>query len=90
MTYIVMTSSAHVKGKARLYGSYRNVAVVEVEEGAIPKMISERAKGVRRIVQHYGSRSVGKTEKCEYRRALSEAERLTAELNKAASNEERV
>ena len=75
---IVMTSSAHVAGTARRFGRYRNVAVVEVEAGAQPAMISERARGVVRIVRHFGTCSVGKTERCEYRRALAEAEALVA------------
>ena len=42
---IIMTSSAHVAGKARKFGRYRNVAVVEVETGKRPAMISTRARG---------------------------------------------
>jgi hypothetical protein len=73
---IVMTSSAKVAGKARKYGRYRNVAVVEVEAGKRPSMISERARGLIRIVWHSGSRSVGKTDKCQYAAALRHAEEI--------------
>jgi hypothetical protein len=77
---IVMTSSARVAGKARRFGTYRNVAVVEVEAGSQPAMISERARGVVRIVQHFGALSVGSTERCAYARALREAESLVTVL----------
>ena len=77
--YVVLTSSAHVKGKARQFGRYRNVAVCEVT-GCYPKMISKRARGMVSIIRHWGACSVGKTERCQYRRALREAEALKAEL----------
>lgn len=82
--YLVMTSSAQVKGKARMYGRYRNVAVVEVMTNFDrPKMISERARGVVRIVRHWGSCSVGTTKRCQYEVALAEANELCAQLNAA-------
>jgi hypothetical protein len=73
---IIMTSSAHVAGKARKFGRYRNVAVVEVEVGKRPAMISTRARGLVRIVWHSGSRSVGKTDKCQYEIALKYAKEI--------------
>ena len=79
--YIVMTSAAAVKGKARQFGTYRNVAVVEVANGTQPAMISARARGVVRIVRHWGACSVGKTAKCQYQVALAEAGALIEELN---------
>ena len=83
--YIVMTSSAHVSGKARQFGRYRNVPVVEVYGDARPAMISERQKCVRRIVKHWGACHAGKTPRCEFLRALAEAEALCAELNKESA-----
>jgi len=73
---IIMTSSAHVAGKARKFGRYRNVAVVEVEASKRPAMISMRARGLVRIVWHSGSRSVGKTDKCQYVTALKYAQEI--------------
>lgn len=55
---------------------YRNVAVLEVEPGAAPKMISERARGVVRIIAHYGPQNVGKTKRCAYERTLAKAKNL--------------
>ncbi|MCS3727240.1 hypothetical protein [Bradyrhizobium betae] len=67
--WIVMTASGQMPSRCK--GRYRRVAVVEIEEaGIVPKMISERAKGVRRIVRDYGPKSVGKTEACAYQRTL--------------------
>lgn len=93
MTWVVMTSSAQVKGRARQFGTYRRVAVVNVRydlawsPATYPKMISERAIGVikpagaRSGIIDLGAHSVGKTEKCAYRRALRDAEERAARLN---------
>ena len=79
--FLVMTSSGQVKGKARQFGTYRNVAVVEIEdEHPRPKMISERARGVVRIVRHWGTCSVGTTSRCQYQIALREANELCDSL----------
>ena len=82
--FIVMTSTAQVSGKARQFGRYRNVAVLEIEPGTKPTMISERARGVRRIVWRSGAVSVGKTDKCAYARAQREAQALLATLQAEA------
>jgi hypothetical protein len=82
--FIVMTSSAKVSGRAKQFGRYRNVAVLEIEPGTRPAMISERARGVRRIVWRSGAVSVGKTDKCAYARAQREAESLVATLQAEA------
>ena len=79
--FIVMTSSA--KMPANCWGRYRNVALVEVEAGTWPKMISAHARGVVRIVEHYGPQFVGKTQRCAYMRVYEEAAARAEELNKA-------
>ena len=76
--YIVMTSSARVPSTNP--GNYRNVAVVETDGMTTPKMISERARGVVRIVAHWGKCNVGKTERGAYQRALAEAADLVRKL----------
>jgi hypothetical protein len=65
------------------WSGYIKVAVVEVEAGfeGEPKMISERAKGVVRIVEEWGPCNLGKTEKSEGRIALAEATALCVRLN---------
>lgn len=66
--FIYMEACPALSGKARQFGrDYRKMAVVELEPGfdGYPKMISERSRGVRRIVactvEHVGktSRSAG-------------------------------
>lgn len=83
--FIVMTSSASVRGKAKL-GRYRNVAVVETD-GEEPLRIDERDRHVVRIVRHYGACSEGKTERCQYQVALASAQALVAKLT--AESEEK-
>lgn len=80
--FTVMTSSAQTKGLARKFGTYKNVAVVEVEDGhERPRMISTRAKGLVRIVRHWGSCNVGKANgNSQYAIALREAQELVEQL----------
>lgn len=63
------------------WGRYARVAVLEVEVGTHPTMISERARGVVRIVETWEKLNVGTSERCAYQRALAEAEELAADLN---------
>ena len=60
--YIVMTASARMPGSC--WGRYGRVAVVELEPGfsGRPKMISERARGVRRVVQTWERRHMALAE----------------------------
>lgn len=76
--YIVKTSSA--KMPASCWGTYRRVAVLEVEPGAKPAMISERARGVVRVVRTWEKCSDRGTNTA-FRRALREAEELARKLN---------
>jgi hypothetical protein len=79
--FIVMEASAKVAGKARQFGRYIHVAVCEVEDGTTPAMISERAKGMVRIVWDSGAVAVGKTERSAAHRARAEAAAMCAEMN---------
>lgn len=79
--YIVMESAAQVRGKMAQFGHYRRIAVVEVEGEDKPKMISERARGVVRIVEEWSPMHQGKTERSEYYVARQKAEKLAAFLN---------
>ena len=81
MSYIVKTSSDSIPSK---FGTYRRIAVLEVEPGktaADIAMISERARGVIAVTRTWERLNVGKTEHCAYRRALAEAEALAENLN---------
>ena len=82
--YIVMTASAKVSGKARQFGRYGHVAVVEVENAdTVPVMISERARGVVRIVWDSGACSIGKTDRSAFAVAKAHATAMAARLNAA-------
>jgi hypothetical protein len=84
--FIVMTACAKVRGKARRFGRYRHVAVCEVEAGQCPAMISERARGMVRIITDSGPVSEGKTDRCAYACALREAQEMARELNAARAS----
>jgi hypothetical protein len=78
-TFIIKDSSAKMPSSCK--GIYRRVAVLEMEPGAPPpSMISERARGVVRIVRIWDKLSVGKTDRCSYRAALAEASALVEAL----------
>ena len=83
--YIVMDAAAAMPGSCK--GRYRRVAVIEIEAGFAgePKMISERARGVARIVATWERLSDGRTERCAFSRALAEAETMAATLTKSAA-----
>jgi hypothetical protein len=85
--WIVMTSSARSKS-----GPKRNVALVQLTQhtprpARCPSLISERTKGVLRVV-HMGACNVGKTPRAQYQRTLAEAERRVAKLNNAKTVEQ--
>lgn len=84
MTYIVMTSTGQMPSSCR--GTYRNVAIVKLtpdyaREGLVPKMISNRAKGVAEITCYWGPLNVGKTAKAAYQSQLAMAEWMAAKWN---------
>jgi hypothetical protein len=81
--YIYMTACPQLKGRAREFPrDYIKMAVVELEPGfeGRPKMISERARGVRRIVR-CETWYVGKTARSEGYRRREELLAMVDELN---------
>jgi hypothetical protein len=81
--FIVMDRTAQVPGALRKFGGrYRRLAVVETDlaEGE-PSMISERARGVIRIVRIWEQERVGKTDRSAYRIALAAAKEMADALN---------
>lgn len=78
--YIVKTAAACMPSSC--WGTYRRVAVLECEAWqTAPSMISNRARGVVRVVQTWERLNVGLTDRCAYRQALIEAEHLCVQLN---------
>lgn len=82
--FIVMTASA--KMQSSVYARYGRVAVCEVEVGVRPKRISERAKGMVRIVSLRNRLYAGLGgPRTAYAIAKADAERLCAGLNLEAA-----
>ena len=84
MRHIVMTSTA--KMPSNCWGVYKKVAVVQLTvDYAInnrrPKMISNRARGVSRIIKVWNRLYFGTTPRSAYGRALIQAEELCARYN---------
>ena len=91
MSYIVMDRSAHMPNK---YSGrqYRHVSVVEVDDASCePTMLSERARGVKRIVATWERCHVGRANsgRCAFSRAMRAARGLAAHLNFLESNPSR-
>ena len=81
--WIVMSSCAAMPSSC--HGKYRNVAIVKLtpeyaEKNKLPLMISERARGVEKII-HLGHHNVGKTERGAFQRAVAAAKKMAEEYN---------
>lgn len=76
--FVVRTSRECMPGSC--WGQYGRVAVVEVEAGTYPSMISQRAKGVVRIVWERRRLNIGKTDRCAFQRAVDEAYGVAGDL----------
>lgn len=82
--FIVQVATAQMPASVRC--AYIRVAVLEVEEGLERvAMISERARGCRRVVATWERRCVGRTERSASARAIAEAETMAADLNARAA-----
>ena len=89
--YIVRVSTAPVRGKARRYGPWIRLAVIEVPDGvtSVPA-IDVRGKNVLRIVRTWGFRRAlydGRTEKSAGKAAIVEARALASKLNRRKERE---
>lgn len=64
------------------WGGYVKIAVVEIEDGfGAPSMISERARGVIRVVEEWDRCYRGKTDRCAAAIVRRAAEALVERLN---------
>lgn len=79
--FVVMTVTAQGPGSS--WGHHRKIAVLEVEPGTTPKMISLRARGVIRIVKVWDRLYVGGP-RSAFARALAEAIELRDRLRARA------
>ena len=78
--YVVVSSRAKMPGSCMGGNSYRRVAVIRVDPGAEPKMISDRARGVQQVIKTWERQFSGRTWACAYGRAHDAAVDLAAEL----------
>lgn len=79
--YVVRESSAPNKSSWKWRHRRVNVAVLHVDAGATPAMISARARGVREIVSCLKGLYDGSSSHCQAAVARREAEDLAARLN---------
>lgn len=80
--YIVQ--AAATTPAANCWGTYKRIAVLEVEAGLTHvAMISPRARGCVRVVATWEKLNVGTTDRCAYRVALKEAREMAEQLNAA-------
>lgn len=78
--YIVQTASACMPSSC--WGRYGRVALLLVDPGVKSvKMISEHARGVRKVVQTWERLNIGITDRCAFNRAIDEAEDMAWRLN---------
>jgi len=79
-----ITISKAARMPSSCWGAYRRIAVIEVDDGVVDvKMISERARGVLRVVRTWERLHVGTSGRCAFRRAMAEAIDLEHQLNEA-------
>lgn len=76
--FVVQTATANMPNSC--WGRYIRVAVLEVEKGTAPKMISSRAHGVVRVVRTWEKCHDGGPRSASAR-AIAEARELAASLN---------
>lgn len=77
---VVMVAQARMPQRCWGGSRYYRVAVVEVDPGAAPRMISARARGVRRVWAVYERCYRGSTDRCAFARAMRAAEECAALL----------
>lgn len=80
--FVVLTASA--KMPSSCWGTYRRVAVMEVQRGYDPCRIDTRLRGVVRIVETWERCNVGTSDRCAYSRSVRAAHSLAARLNAQA------
>ena len=70
-------------------GKYRHVAVIEVEDGVSHvRMISARARGVRRVVRVWERLYAGGSDRCAFAQAYAAAQQCADELNREQTSRE--
>jgi hypothetical protein len=83
--FVVRESSAHQPSSRKWMHRRTRVAVMEVEPGTFPAMISARARGVIRIVRVWEDLYTGPSQHCQYARAMSAAREMAERLSAGQS-----
>jgi hypothetical protein len=89
--YILKISAAYMPSSC--WGTYARIGLLELDgSGAAPAMISERARGVKRIVKTWEKLHVCRGQcspkrRCAFHRAMLEAEEMLATLEGLAEAE---
>ena len=80
-TFRIQTAAACMPGSC--WGRYGKIAVIEVEAGYEQsiRMISDRARGVVRVVRIWDRLHKGTTQRCAYARAMVEAKAMVSEMS---------
>lgn len=77
--YKIQSAAANMPSSC--WGHYKRIGLLEVDSAdADPAMISDRARGVVRVVRTWERLHVGTSERCAFERAWREAETLKAQL----------
>ncbi len=85
MGYIIKVSCAKMPSSVK--APYKKIALIEVEHGVQSvKMISARARGVKRIIAVWDRRFSGKTANCAASRAIARACEMKAEYEQKELN----
>jgi hypothetical protein len=86
--YVVKVSCAKTPSSWKWKHRRTHVAVMHVDSTVdYPRMISERARGVRRIVEFWGAQYDGPSVRCQAYLARTKAEDMAEELNEALARE---
>ena len=80
--FIVKSSQADMPGSCWGRGNYRNIALIETDGRKDVSMISERARGVRKIHRTLYKVHVGDTVRSEGYRFLSRCIRVAERINR--------
>lgn len=83
--FVIRVSEAHQPSSRKWQHRRTRVAVLEVEPGTVPAMISERARGVVRVVRVWEDLYTGPSQHCQYACAMRAARDLAGRLSAAQS-----
>lgn len=84
--FVVLSSADQNKNSWKWQHPRRRIAVIETNGIDMPKQIHPNHKSVVKIVKTWEMCYVGTTDRCQFARALAEAEDLCEKLNLASES----